>query len=540
MSNQTYITQDGRRIIIPWHPALAQMVPHAREIRYNGGVWLLMPNRNSETRIARNLGLLAPAPILTRYDWRSTKPWEIQKTTAVLLTENPRVYVLSELGTGKTRAVLYAIDWLLTTGQISRALICAPLSTLTPVWETEIFRLMLPWKVKVLYGSREKRLELLSQGAELNIINHHGVAVIREALENASFDIVVVDELAVYRNKSTDMWKVLDKIINPRVPIMFVRGRQPTSRVKPPRYVWGLTGSPTPNAPTDAWAQAKLLTPMTTTRTLASFRDQTMARLSEFKWAPRREANQIVKQTMSPSVRYLRSDVMELPECVTVDRSAPLDPAAAKAYKLLYSKARLICEGVKNSGESVTALNEGVLHNKLLQVSCGFVYTDKRTVYELPAKQRLSALDEVLDETDHKVLVLVPYLHAMGGVADYLRSHKRDIAVVSGATPRGQRDVVFTSFQTRLSPRIIVAHPQTLAHGLTLTAADTVVWYSPTMSLEVYDQSNARINRPGQRNNMLIVHMIGTEVERATYLRLRQKQRMQNCLLDLFAQQSKR
>lgn len=532
MNTDTYVTRDGKHILVPWHPALAQMVPHTREVKYNGGVWALLPNRTAETRIARNLGLLAPAPILTRYDWAKTKPWEIQKSTAALLAESPRAYVLSELGTGKTRAVLYAIDWLIRTGQIGRALIAAPLSTLTPVWESEIFRLMLPYQVQVLHGSKDKRLELLAKMAEFNIINHHGVVVLGDALARAAFDVIVVDELAVYRNRRTDMWKVLDKIINP--PAAWLPGKPPQHRPGP-KFVWGLTGSPTPNAPTDAWAQAKLLTPGQTPRTFMAFRDQTMVRLSQFKWATRREANQVVRNTMQPSVRYLRADVMELPECLTVDRAVALDAGAAKAYKLMLARARMICENAAQ--DSVTAVNEGVLHNKLLQVSCGYIYTDKKTVYQLPANGRFNALDEVLDETSHKVLVLVPFLHCLNGVADYLTKHKRDIAVVHGGTPRGQRDKIFTSFQTRLSPHIIVAHPQTLAHGLTLTAADTIVWYSPTTSLEIYEQANARINRPGQKNSMLVVHLIGTEIERATYLRLKQKARMQGCLLELFAQQ---
>ena len=79
-----------------------------------------------------------------------------------------------------------------------------------------------------------------------------------------------------------------------------------------------------------------------------------------------------------------------------------------------------------------------------------------------------------------------------------------------------------------------MAHPQCLAHGLTLTEADTIVWYSPTMSNEIYEQANARINRPGQKHKTLIVHIVGTPIERVTYARLAQRQRMQNCLLDLF------
>lgn len=517
----TFISQDGRHIVVPWHQGLANAVPHAREFPWQGARMLVMPNAPVEARVARSLGLAVPAPILTRYDWAGSDPWAIQRTTAALLTESPRAYVLSSMGTGKTRAVLFALDYLMRSRVISRVLICAPLSTLTPVWEREAFMLMLRHKVAVLYGSKEKRLSILGSGAAICIINHHGLKVIHEALNRACFDVIIFDELAVFRNRTTDLWRFANALVtNPAT-----------------KFAWGLTGSPTPNAPTDAWAQVRLLTPERTTRTFLAFQDRTMRKISQFRWIPRPEAPEIVRQSMSPSVRFTRDDVMELPPCMTVDRQVALDKEASDAYRILYNKARMLTQ---TTGEAVTAVNEGVLQNKLLQVSCGYIYTDKHTVYQLPASGRLRALDETLDETDRKVLVLVPFLHAMNGVSTYLRSKGHAIATVHGGTSRGQRNKIFTDFQASMhgAPRIIVAHPQTLAHGLTLTQANTIIWYSPTTSLEIYEQANARINRPGQvADKTLIVHLSATHVERATYQRLKEKARMQGCLLKLFAEQ---
>ncbi len=513
----TYVTQDGTHVIVPWHAGLANAVPHAKTLDWQGMRMLVLPNRHEEAKVARNLGVPVPAPILTRYNWAGTTPWDIQRTTAALLTESPRCYVLSSMGTGKSRAVLYAADWLMRQGAAKRMLIVAPLSTLTPVWEREIFNLMLRRKVRVLYGMRDKRLKLMNEGTDICVINHHGVRVLGKAVEDAGFDIVVLDELAVYRNKTTELWKSIATVVN-----------APSTK-----FAWGLTGSPTPNAPTDAWAQVRLLTPSNTTRTFTAFQDMTMRKISQFRWIPKPEANVIVHGAMAPSVRFTREDVMELPPCSLVERAVTLDVDAAKAYQMLYQKARMLTL----KGESISAVNEGVLQSKLLQVSCGFIYTDKRTVYALPTKGRLNALEEVLSETDRKVLVLVPFLHALTGVATHLRHKGHDIAVVHGGTSRAMRDKVFGDFQATASPRIIVAHPQTLAHGLTLTEANVIIWYSPTTSHEIYEQANARINRPGQTSKTLIVHMVGTAVERATYTRLKNKARMQNCLLDLFKQQ---
>lgn len=514
----TFVTASGNHVVVPWHPGLANAVPHARELMFKGARMIVMPNGHDEARVARNLGIAVPSPIMTRYDWAGSKPWEIQKITAALLVESARCYVLSSMGTGKSRAVLYAADYLMRSGFARRMLICAPLSTLTPVWEKEVFTLfMRRYPTNVLHGSRDKRVRLLNEGAAIDIVNHHGLKVVLPELIEADYDIVVFDELAVYRNKRTDLWATANALLA-------------TGKVQ---YAWGLTGSPTPNMPTDAWAQVRLLTPDRTTRTFSAFQDRTMRKVSMFRWVPKPEANEIVRTAMQPSVRYSRDDVMELPPSFTVERHVQLEAEARKAYELLYNKARMLTQ----KGDSVTAVNEGVLQNKLLQVSCGYIYTDKKGIYALPNKSRLNVLDEVLNETDRKVLVLVPYLHALTGVATHLRGKGHDIAVVHGGTSRTARDKVFTEFQAHASPRVIVAHPQTLSHGLTLTEANVIVWYSPTTSLDIYDQANARINRPGQLHKTLVVHIVATHVERATYTRLQQKQRMQGVLLSLFKQQ---
>jgi SNF2 family DNA or RNA helicase len=481
---------------------------------------MVLPNDHDVAKVCRNVGVPVPAPILTRYDWRNSKPWDIQKTTAAMMVENQRAYVLNTMGTGKTRSTLYAVDFLQRFRGAGPALIAAPLSTLTPVWESEIFRVMPMLKVRVLYGERAKRLKLLGEKADIYIINHHGLVMLAPELAAKGFSIFAIDEMAVFRNRSTELWKAANRIVaSPTV----VNG-----------WAWGLTGSPTPQAPTDAWAQIKLLTPNNTTKTLGQFQDQTMRRITSFKFVAREDANNTVHRAMQPSVRFTIQDVMELPPTVYLDRPTKLHPKAEKAYKLLFQKARMAVE----DGRSITAVNEGVLHNKLLQVACGYIYADDKTVYELPQEPRLDALREICEEADGKVIVFVPYIHALIGITDFLRKHKRNVASVHGGTARGARDRIFRDFQDNPAGiDTVVAHPQCMAHGLTLTSADTVIWYSPTQSLEIYDQANHRIIRPGQTRKTRVVHLFGTNVERVTYKRLKDRSKMQGALLDLFHQQ---
>lgn len=515
-----YTTKDARHIIVPWHEALAQLVPHARDYTYQDQRLLVLPNEHAEAKLARNLGIPVPSPILTRYDWRGQKPWDIQRTTSALLTENERAYVLSTMGTGKTRAALFAADYMRTVGAITRVLVVAPLSTLTPVWESEMWHTMPRWRVRVLHGSKAKRLQLLREDADCYVINHHGVELLKDELIARQFDVIIIDELAVFRNKSTGLWKALNALVN----------------APGTRYVWGMTGSPTPSAPTDAWAQVRMLTPGRTVRTMRQFQDITMKKVSDFRWVPRPEANDIVHQAMQPAVRFTREDVMELPETIYLDRSVTLDPETAQAYKLLHDKMRTMVA----TGENITAANEGVLCGKLLQVSAGYVYTDKGTVYELPNTKRLAALEEIVNETEpeRKIIVFVNFIHALEGVALHLKRAGHTVEVVYGKTSRSQRDAIFSKFQNETDPRIIVAHPQCMSHGLTLTAANTIIWYNPTQSLETYEQANARITRPGQTSKTLIAHMVGTTVEKLVYQRLKQRGKQQGVLLDLFKNQT--
>lgn len=512
----TFVTPDGRAVCTPFRPDLAAVIPHARRLLHDGQPMLVFPNRTEEAKVARNLGVDVPPPIFTSYDWCGTRPWDVQKITAAMLVENPRAYVLNTMGTGKTRAAIFAADYLLRTTKLRKVLIAAPLSTLTPVWEQEIFAVAPKRRFVVLHGTREKRLKLLGgTPVSFYIINHHGLHMLRNELAEAGFEIVVVDELAVLRNKQTQLWKAACTLIDKA------------------QFAWGLTGSPTPQSPTDAWAQMRLLTPGRTTRSFSQFQDITMRRISQFRWIARPEANEIVHQQMQPAVRYTRDDVAELPPTTFVDRHVAQDPEAARAYKLLFDRMR----ATTDMGKSITAVNEGVLHNKLLQVACGYIYTDDHTVHELPHQGRLDALDDVIASTDQKLIVFVPYVHAIHGVAEYLRKAKHDVAVVHGGVSRGARDLIFNGFQRGTSPRIIVAHPGCMAHGLTLTKADTIVWYAPIQSLELYEQANARIVRPGQTRKTFIVHLHGTVVERLTYTRLKARAKMQGTLLELFRNQ---
>jgi SNF2 family DNA or RNA helicase len=513
------VSAKHRAFMIPFDKGLMNIVPGAKQ--YNNS--LILPHTRDTTRLARNLGHAVPAPIITQYDWNADSPFRTQIITSAMLTMQHRAYVLSEMGTGKTRGTLHAINFMLLNKEIDRVLVSAPLSTLVHVWDKEIFRYFGHLSTGVLYGSKKKRLKVLSEDHQIYIINHDGVETILPELIAKGFSLVVVDELSGFRNASTALWKAHNLLINGG------KLKDSAGVLQPIPFVWGLTGSPTPNEPADAWAQCRLLTPARVPPYFKQFKRMTMRQISQFKWIELPESKEIVVEAMQPAVRFKRDDCVELPDVSYQDRSVQLSSQQDRVYKEMLRKLKM---GFQEG--TVTAANEGVLMSKLLQIASGWVYTTDRRVVSLDNKDRIDNLLEVLHEAEGKVIVFVDFIHAAKELYKRLLQERPDVAMVTGETPANARNNIFASFQNSPSPRWLVAHPKCMAHGLTLTAANTIVWFTPTTSLETYQQACARIIRPGQTRKSLIVHLTGTTVESKLYRRLQQKARTQGALLEMF------
>jgi SNF2 family DNA or RNA helicase len=165
------------------------------------------------------------------------------------------------------------------------------------------------------------------------------------------------------------------------------------------------------------------------------------------------------------------------------------------------------------------------------------VYTDKHDVVQFDVSPRLAALKEVLEETSNKVVVFVPFLHAIDIVGEFLTKEGVTNEVIKGSVSARERSEIIGRFQMGVDPKVLIIQPQAAAHGITLTAADTVVFWSPVMSVEIYLQCVARIERVGQVNKMSVVHLQGSEVERKMYTMLQGKVDHHQKLVDLYKQE---
>lgn len=209
-------------------------------------------------------------------------------------------------------------------------------------------------------------------------------------------------------------------------------------------------------------------------------------------------------------------------------RMCTLSPDQTAAYKAMISTLVTNVKGVE-----ITAANAAVKMFKLLQICVGSIYDEFGQGYQMDAADRLSLCEEIVEEAGHKVIVFVPFTHALDAVATHLRK-RWSVATVDGRTSDTKRAEIFRDFQNAPDPRILVAHPQTTAHGLTLTKADTTIWYAPITSLEIFEQANNRMNRPGQKNNMTVAMIAATMLEQNLYQALKGKQDVQNAVLSLF------
>jgi len=509
------------KIIVPEHivPHITSNIEKSEVIERRGNLaemvvfWGLpeMTRLNQLVAFRSNL----PSPITRDYNYPGLyQPFAHQRTTAEFLTINHRAFCFNEAGTGKTSSVIWAADYLMAQGAIKRVLVICPLSIMYSAWQNDVMNTAMHRSVAVAHGPAHKRKKIIEGGYEFVVINYDGVQIVREDIEKGGFDLIVIDEANAYKSPSTTRWKTLAKMLRPETRL------------------WMLTGTPASQSPVDAYGLAKLVCPQNVPKFSMAWRDKVMYQQSRFKWLPRTTAKDDVFKALQPAIRFAKDECLDLPDVMYQTRDIPLTAQVEKYYKAL--KEQMLIEA---AGAQVTAVNAAANLNKLLQISGGAVYTDTKEVIEFDISPRLNALMEVIEETDHKVLIFVPYRHTIEVVAKHLNKHGISNEVINGAVSATDRASIISRFQSMDEPRVLIIQPQSASHGVTLTKADTVVFWSPVMSVETYLQCIARMDRVGQVNKMTVVHLQGSDVERKMYKMLQGKVDLHSKLVDLYREE---
>lgn len=467
-----------------------------------------------EAQILKNLQFKnIPSPIIAEYDWCGMyQPFEHQKTTSSFLTLHRRAFCFNEQGTGKTASAIWAADYLMKTGRIKRVLVLCPLSIMQSAWGGDLFKTAMHRTCAIAHShSKEKRIEAINSDAEFVICNFDGLAVIKDEVAKANFDLIIIDEANAYKNVQTKRWKTLNAIL------------------KAHTWLWMMTGTPAAQLPTDAFGLAKLINPKGVPRFYGEFKDKLMYKISTFKWIPKPNATALVHSALQPAIRFTKDECLDLPEMTYVTRDIPLTPQQVKYYEQLRKFMVAVA-----AGEEITTVNAAIMLNKLLQLSCGAVYADTGETIAFDAGNRMDALLEVIEEASQKVIVFAPYRHAISIISEKLNAEKISNAIVNGSVSASARTDIFRRFQNDPDPKVLVVQPQAAAHGVTLHAANVIVWWGPITSIETYLQANARIHRAGQHHPCTVVHLQGSPVERHTYKMLSQKLDVHTKLIDLY------
>jgi len=472
-----------------------------------------------EVRVLRNLGVKdVQSPITARYNWPGRhKPFAHQKDTASFLTMHRRAFVFNDPGTGKTFSALWAADYLMNLKQIRRCLILCPLSIMHDAWISSISKSVIHRSVIAAHHVQaSRRIEMVQGDYEFVVVNYDGLNLIAdEVINDGRFDLVIVDEANAYKNASTKRWKSLNKIL------------------KPETMLWMMTGTPASQSPVDAYGLAKLVNPSGVPRFATAWRDKVMNKLTKFKWVPKSGAAQEVYDALQPAIRYTKEECTDLPPVLTETREVPLTPQQVKYYRML--KDRML---VQAAGETITAVNAAAGVSKLLQISAGAAYTDEHEVVEFDCAPRLNVLLEVLEETSRKVIIFAPFRHSIETIHTFLLKHNVQAEVIHGDVGVNKRTDIFKRFQTTDAPRVLVIQPQAASHGVTLTAADTVIFYGPVMSVETYLQCIARADRIGQDStNVTVIHLQGSEIEKRMFKQLEKRVEGHGILLSLYREE---
>ena len=419
------------------------------------------------------------------------KPYPHQEAGMNFIIERPACALFWGMGSGKTATVLTAINRLLFDClEEGPVLVIAPKRVAEHTWskETEKWEHLQHLRVCKIMGTEKQRLAAVRsiyEGpfADLYVINRENVVWLVDLLQTRwPFPIVVIDELSSFKSAQAKRWKALRR----------VRGRI--------RRLIGLTGTPRPNGLEDLWPEVYLLDQGARLgRTLGAFRahflvPEKMNGHIVYSYRPKEGAEAEVYDRLGDICMSIRKeDVLSLPGQIYEDIELTAPPSLLKQYRQFERDKVLEC--LNEDGE-IVAGSAAALTNKLLQFANGAIYDMDGNVHELHTI-KLDALEELLEEAGgDNVLVLYAYKHDRDRIRQRITCRELDKPEDIDAWNRGEIPVA-------------LAHPASIGHGLNLQdGGHIIVWYGLTWSLELYQQANERLNRPGQKNVCRVYHLI--------------------------------
>ena len=437
------------------------------------------------------------------------KAHEYQEYATKFIEDNEESAVFLECGLGKSVITLTAIKNLMARGEVNRVLVVAPLRVGKTTWPEEIGKWdhLTGLTYAVAIGNVAERLSALKGKADITIINRENVEwLIDKSGVAFDYDMLVIDELSSFKSFKAKRFKALLKV------------RPNITRIV------GLTGTPSSNGLMDLWAEFRLLDlgerlgRYITRYRLAYFTPDKRNAQVVFSYKPLPGAEERIYDKIDDITISMRAaDYLKLPSLVMNSVIVEMGDKEKEIYDSL-------CDDmvVSLGDNEIDAVNAASLSNKLLQMANGAVYGDEHSVHQIH-DEKLNALEDLIESANGKpVLVAYWFKHDLARIKakfPFVREIKTDADI--RAWNRGEIEVG-------------IIHPASAGHGLNLqTGGSTLIWFGLTWSLELYQQTNARLYRQGQKNTVVIHHIItkGTIDERVLKA-LEKKEKTQNSLID--------
>ncbi|WP_163195256.1 SNF2-related protein [Clostridium thermarum] len=415
------------------------------------------------------------------------KPHDYQEYAKQWIIEKPSSGLFLDLGMGKTVCTLTAVQELLYDYfDVSKVLVIAPLRVAEDTWSSEVqkWEHLKNFKISKILGKEEVRIQALKEKADIYVINRENVEWLVEYLGKGwFFDMVVIDELSSFKSPKSNRFKALKKV-RPFI-----------------KRIVGLTGTPAPNGLIDLWSQVYLLDQGERLgKTLTGYRDRYFQpdkrnQTVIFSWKPVEGAeDRIYEKLKDICISMKAADYLKLPERINNSIIIQLPKEAEMKYRKLEKELLLPIEDA-----DIVADTAAVLTNKLLQMANGAVYDENGEVKEIH-DAKLKALDDVIEAANGKpVLIFYAYKHDLERLSEHLKN--KDFRVLNNS-----EDI--EAWNNGEVP-IMLVHPASAGHGLNLQfGGNIIVWFGLTWSLELYQQANARLYRQGQKQSVIINHLI--------------------------------
>ena len=442
-------------------------------------------------------------------------PHDYQTYAKSFILEHPIAAILLDMGLGKTAITLTALcDLLFDSFEAHRVLVIAPLRVASQTWPDELrkWEHLSNLRFSVAVGTEAERKAALRAKADIYIINRENVQwLIEDSGIPFNYDTVVIDELSSFKNHQTKRFRSLMK-----------------ARHKVKRVI-GLTGTPSSNGLMDLWAEYRLLDMgqrlgrfIGQYRTAYFIPDKRNGQvIFSYKPLPNAE-KQIYDKIADITISMKSTDHLTMPELVTAEYPVTLSGKERERYDDL--KQDLV---LKLAGGDVTAANAAALSGKLCQMANGAVYGDDGIIHHIHDR-KLDALEDLIEAANGKpVLVAYWFKHDLERISARLK--ERHIPFTKLDTSGS-----ITSWNEGAWP-VALIHPASAGHGLNLqSGGSTIIWFGLTWSLELYQQTNARLWRQGQNADTVVLHHIIAKntIDERVMKALRDKDKTQTALID--------